>query len=70
MFYLWIEMDELLDSKALWAEIVGFQINLTDLIDKSYLYGSCTIDEALAIISLCEKYAHPIAISLTPEPAS
>ena len=68
MFTLWIKTEDLTDSRVLYAEIEEFKINLTDLIDYSLIYGDCTLDDALTIISLTEKYSHIITISLTQEP--
>lgn len=67
MYNLWIETEELKDSRALYEEIEVFKVNLTDLIDNSLIYGTCTIEDALTIISLTEKYSHIISISLQKE---
>ena len=69
MYTLWIKTEDLADSKALYQEIKDYKINLTDLIDYSLIYGDCTLEDALTIISLTEKYSHIITISLTQEPA-
>lgn len=69
MYILWIKTEDLADSKALYQEIEAYKINLTDLIDYSLIYGDCTLEDALTIISLTEKYSHIITISLTQEPA-
>ena len=69
MYTLWIKTEDLVDSKALYQEIEAYKINLTDLIDYSLIYGDCTLEDALTIISLTEKYSHIITISLTQEPA-
>lgn len=70
MFTLWIKTEDLTDSRALYAEIEEFKINLIDLIDYSLIYGDCTLEDALTIVSLTEKYSHILTISLTQEPAS
>ena len=67
MFTLWIKTEDLTDSRALYAEIEEFKINLTDLIDYSLIYGDCTIEDALTVISLTEKYSHILSISLQKE---
>ena len=67
MFNLWIKTEELTDSLALYAEIEEFKINLTDLIDYSLIYGDCTLEDALTVISLTEKYSHILSISLQKE---
>ena len=69
MYTLWIKTEDLADSKALYQEIEAYKINLTDLIDYSLIYGDCTLEDALTIISLTEKYSRIITISLTQEPA-
>ena len=67
MFTLWIKTGDLTDSLALYAEIEEFKVNLTDLIDYSLIYGDCTIEDALTVISLTEKYSHILSISLQKE---
>ena len=67
MFNLWIKTEDLTDSRALYTEIEEFKINLTDLIDYSLIYGDCTLDDALTVISLTEKYSRILSISLQKE---
>lgn len=67
MFTLWIKTEDLTDSRALYAEIEEFKVNLTDLIDYSLIYGDCSIEDALTVISLTEKYSHILSISLQKE---
>ena len=67
LFTLYIEITELVDSKALWSEIEQYKVNLTDMIDVSYIYGTCSMDDCLAIISLCEKYGKNRSIHLQKE---
>ena len=67
MFTLWIKTEDLTDSRALYAEIEEFKMNLTDLIDYSLIYGDCTLEDALTVISLTDKYSHILSISLQKE---
>ena len=51
-----------IDSLALYAEVKRYQMNVLDLEDRCYVYGSIDIREPLIeyILKICYKYGQPI----------
>ena len=53
---LWIEIKGEIDSPLLWSLIKGYGLNLTDLIDKSLVYGECSYSVANRVIAICARF--------------
>lgn len=53
---LWIEIKGEIDSPLLWSLIKGYGLNLTDLIDKSLVYGECSYSVASRVIAICARF--------------
>lgn len=51
-----------IDSLALYAEVKRYQMNVLDLEDRCYVYGTIDIREPLIeyILKICYKYGQPI----------
>lgn len=67
MFDLLITIYERFDSRSLWDDIRGYRCNLTDMGEKSLIYGYCTLLEAINIITICKKYTDNMSVSLENE---
>lgn len=62
---LFIEIRGDINSLELWTLIEPYKVNLTDLIDKSLVYGDVSMYAALEVISRCALYGR-LQITLTP----
>lgn len=51
-----------IDTLALYAEVKRYQMNVLDLEDRCYVYGTIDIREPLIeyILKICYKYGQPI----------
>lgn len=67
MYDLWVTINERVDSLALWSDIKQYNVNLTDMIYKSVVYGHCNFGEAVTIILLCRKFSDKVEVSLKKE---
>ena len=52
----WIEVVGEIDSRKLWERIKGYQVNLTDVIHKVWVYGEASVQVASEIISICAEF--------------
>lgn len=52
----WVEIKGEIDSRSLWEQIKGYGANLTDLIDRSLVYGEASVSRVGEIISVCALY--------------
>lgn len=55
---LLIRIDGQINSLDLWQHIQDFKVNLTDLIEFTYVYGETNIDDAAQIIRICALYGN------------
>ena len=53
---VWIELRGQVDALALWRELEGYAMNVTDVIDKVWIYGDCSNEVAGRVIAICSKY--------------
>ena len=63
---LFVEINGNIDSSSLWPLIKPYKVNLTDLIDKSLVYGEVDIVTALEVITCCSLYGN-LKIELSKE---
>lgn len=57
-----------IDSKSLWEIVEPFGMNLTDMGEKSLVYGDCELEEAKEIVFFCSLYGDTMTeISLKAE---
>ena len=67
MYDIFIEIGGEIDSLSLWKEVATYKISLTELTYVTYIHGSCTLFNALQIITIARKYGKITAISLKKE---
>lgn len=65
--HLFIEINGNIDSRSLWQLIERYKVNLTDLEDKSLVYGDVSSYDALEIIACCSLYGK-LKIELSKAP--
>ena len=53
---VWIEIRGSIDSLLLWKLIEGYELNLTDLLDKCLVYGDCSCSAAGSVVSICALF--------------
>lgn len=54
-----------IDSRKLYDEIKGFDMNVTDCIAYTMVYGACTIEESARIMTICALYGDNMMLELT-----
>jgi hypothetical protein len=67
LYDIFIELGGETDSLSLWKEVATYKISLTELMSVTYIHGSCTMFNALEIITIAEKYGKITSISLKKE---
>ena len=55
---VWIEIQGQVDSIVLWNAIGGFEMNLTEVIEKTWVYGKCSYTDAGRLISICSLFGN------------
>ena len=55
---IFIEINGSIDSKSLWQLIGRYKVNLTDCIDKTYIYGDVDTIIAAEVIVCCALYGN------------
>ena len=61
---LLIKITGSVNSLDLWEHIKDYKVNLTDLIEFTYIYGETNINNAVNIIRICALYG-PLSIELS-----
>lgn len=56
MVYVSITIQGKIDSKKLWEEVKGYDINVTDLESFTTVHGKCSMYDSMFIIDICRKY--------------
>ena len=45
-----------IDSFELYEVLKGYGMNVTDLIDKTLIYATCSLEDAISVIGICSAY--------------
>ena len=53
---LWLEIKGKIDSDELWARIESYDVNLTDMGNKSLVYGDVSAWAIGQVVALCSLY--------------
>lgn len=53
-----LRIDGQINSRDLWSHIEHFKVNLTDLIEFTYVYGEVELEDAVQIIRICALYGN------------
>lgn len=56
MVYLNVTINGKIDSKELWNDIKGYDVNVTDLGEVTFVYGQVSMYDSMFIIDICRKY--------------
>lgn len=56
MVYVSVTIQGKIDSKKLWEEVKGYDINVTDLNEFTTVYGKVSMYDSMFIIDICRKY--------------
>ena len=59
-----LKIDGQVNSLELWEHLARYKVNLTDLIEFTYVYGETNLEDALQIIRICALYG-PLSIELS-----
>ena len=54
--HIWLEIQGKIDSMALWEQIKRYGVNVTDLCQKTLVYGEVDFITAGTIISICSMH--------------
>lgn len=55
---LLIRIDGTINSLELWQHLESYEVNLTDLIDYTLIYGKADINDAITIIRICALFGN------------
>lgn len=55
---LLIRIDGTINSLELWQHIQDYEVNLTDFIDYTYIYGEVNFNDAMKIISVSALFGN------------
>ena len=55
---LLIKISGQINSRELWEHIQDYEVNLTDFIDFTYIYGEVTYDAALKVIAVSALFGN------------
>ena len=56
MVYINVTIKGKIDSKELWDDIKGCDVNVTDLGEVTFVYGQASMYDSMFIIDICRKY--------------
>lgn len=56
MVYVNVTIKGQIDSKALWEDVKGYDVNVTDLGEFTSVYGKTSMYDSMFIIDICRKY--------------
>ena len=56
MVYINVTIKGKIDSKELWNDIKGYDVNVTDLGEVTFVYGQASMYDTMFIIDICRKY--------------
>lgn len=58
---LWITIRSQVDAFELWKEVKDYSMNVTEAVDKTWVYGDCSPGLAGLIVTICLKYGEVLA---------
>lgn len=64
MLHLWVEIQGEVDSIMLWDLIERYDLNLTEVDDRCWVYGDCNYTTAGKVITKCALFGN-ISVKLT-----
>lgn len=56
MVYLNVTINGKIDSKELWEDVKGYDVNVTDMELFTSVYGKVSMYDSMFIIDICRKY--------------
>lgn len=56
MVYVNVTIQGQIDSKSLWEDVKDYDINVTDMIQFTAVYGKVSMYDSMFIIDICRKY--------------
>ena len=56
MVYVNVTIKGQIDSKALWDDVKDYDVNVTDMIQFTAVYGKVSMYDSMFIIDICRKY--------------
>lgn len=56
MVYVNVTIQGQIDSKSLWEDVKDYDVNVTDMIQFTAVYGKVSMYESMFIIDICRKY--------------
>lgn len=56
--HIWLEIQGKIDSKALWKQLERYGVNVTDLCQKTLVYGEVDIVTAGTIVTICSMHGN------------
>ena len=56
MVYVNVEIKGKIDSKELYQDLDGYNLNVTDLGEMTYVYGQSSMYDSMFILDICRKY--------------
>lgn len=56
MVYVNVEIKGKIDSRELYQDLQGYDLNVTDLGEATFVYGQTTMYNSMFIIDICRKY--------------
>ena len=56
MVYVNVTIQGQIDSKALWEDVKDYDVNVTDMIQFTAVYGKVSMYDSMFIIDICRKY--------------
>lgn len=55
---LWVEIEGEIDTLMLWSLIERYNLNLTEVFDKCWVYGECNYTSASRVIAKCALFGN------------
>ena len=56
MVYVNVMIQGQIDSKSLWEDVKGYDVNVTDMVEFTSVYGKVSMYDSMFIIDICRKY--------------
>lgn len=56
MVYVNVEIKGKIESKELYQDLQGYNLNVTDLGEMTYVYGQSSMYDSMFILDICRKY--------------
>ena len=58
MVYVNVTIQGQIDSKSLWEDVKDYDVNVTDMIQFTSVYGKVSMYDSMFIIDICRKYGN------------